>query len=111
MMIATSNNVISRCILGQKCQEDKIRSAFVELSKRVMIQFTSFKFGDYFPYLRWMDVVTSLVSSLEATFRELDLFLEKVIEEHKAALSDKDEKSSDHKDSGYSPPASKRWRS
>ncbi|XP_048330192.2 phenylacetaldehyde oxime monooxygenase CYP71AN24-like [Ziziphus jujuba] len=97
MLIATSNNVISRCILGQKYEEDETTTRFGELSKRAMSQFTAFNFRDFFPYLSWMDVVTGLVSSLHATFRELDPFLEKVIEDHKAALSDKDEQSSDNK--------------
>ncbi|XP_048329022.2 phenylacetaldehyde oxime monooxygenase CYP71AN24 [Ziziphus jujuba] len=98
MLSEISSNVISRCILRQKCQEHETRTAFGELTKRVMFHLTSFKFGDYFPYLRWMDVVTGMASSLNSTFRELDLFLEKIIEDHKAALSGKDEQSSDHKD-------------
>ncbi|KAH7528372.1 hypothetical protein FEM48_Zijuj05G0065500 [Ziziphus jujuba var. spinosa] len=98
MLSATSSNVIARCILGQKCQEHGTRSPFGELSRRVTFHLTSFKFGDYFPYLRWMDVVTGMASKLNSTFRELDLLLEKIIEDHKAALSGKDEQSSDHKD-------------
>ncbi|KAH7528374.1 hypothetical protein FEM48_Zijuj05G0065700 [Ziziphus jujuba var. spinosa] len=98
MLSATSSNILSRCILGQKCQEHETRSPFGELARRVTFHLTSFKFGDYFPYLRWMDVVTGMASSLKATFRELDLLLEKIIEDHKAALSGKDEQSSDHKD-------------
>ncbi|XP_015882508.3 phenylacetaldehyde oxime monooxygenase CYP71AN24 [Ziziphus jujuba] len=98
MLSATSSNILARCILGQKCQEHGTRSPFGELSRRVTFHLTSFKFGDYFPYLKWMDVVTGMASSLKATFRELDLLLEKIIEDHKAALSGKDEQSSDHKD-------------
>ncbi|KAH7528359.1 hypothetical protein FEM48_Zijuj05G0064200 [Ziziphus jujuba var. spinosa] len=74
MLISTLNDVILRCILGQKFQKD-YTSGFGELSKRVVVQFTSFKFGDYFPYLRWMDMLTGLVSSPKATLGELDLFL------------------------------------
>ncbi|KAH7528361.1 hypothetical protein FEM48_Zijuj05G0064400 [Ziziphus jujuba var. spinosa] len=59
MLISTLNNVILRCTLGQKFQEFYI-SGFGALSKRVVVQFTSFKFGHYFPYLRWMDVVIGL---------------------------------------------------
>lgn len=84
MLIATSNNTISRCILGRKFQEDDSKSKFGEVAKRVMIQFATFSFGDFFPRLSWLDNLTGLISSLRATFQELDTFLEEVIEDHKA---------------------------
>ncbi|KAH7528367.1 hypothetical protein FEM48_Zijuj05G0065000 [Ziziphus jujuba var. spinosa] len=92
MSISISHKVISRCVLGQKFEEDNnaTRSGFGELSKNATVQLTAFSFGDYFPYLRWMDVVTCLVSSLKATFSNLDPILEKVIDDHKEALTDKD---------------------
>ncbi|XP_060670947.1 phenylacetaldehyde oxime monooxygenase CYP71AN24 [Ziziphus jujuba] len=57
MLIATSNSVVARCILGRKLQEDD-----------------------------------GLISSLKATFRELDPFLEEVIEDHKTGENNHSDK-------------------
>ncbi|KAH7510869.1 hypothetical protein FEM48_ZijujUnG0076100 [Ziziphus jujuba var. spinosa] len=79
---------------GNKFEEDDGKSKFGELIKRVMIQFTSFSFGDFFPALSWMDHLTGLISSLKATFGEIDPFLEQVLKDHEAGRGS----SSDHSD-------------
>jgi len=48
MLIATSNNIASRCILGQKFEEENGKSRFGQLSRRVMVLFVAFCFGDFF---------------------------------------------------------------
>jgi hypothetical protein len=48
---ATTNNIASRCILGQKFEEENGKSKFGQLSRRVMVLFATFCFGDYFPSL------------------------------------------------------------
>jgi len=88
MLIATSNNIASRCILGQKFEEENGKSRFGKLSRRVMVLFVAFCFGDFFPSLGWIDVLTGLIPSLKATFRELDAFFDQVIEEHETKKSD-----------------------
>jgi cytochrome P450 len=88
MLIATSNNIASRCILGQKFEEENGKSRFRQLSRRVMVLFVAFCFGDFFPSLGWIDVFTGLIPSLKATFRELDAFFDQVIEEHETKKSD-----------------------
>ncbi|PPD80316.1 hypothetical protein GOBAR_DD22777 [Gossypium barbadense] len=79
-----SNNIISRCVLSQKSEEDDDGQCnkFWSLSKRLMVIFTSFCFGDMFPYLGWLDMITGLIPSLKALSREIDTFLAKIIEEH-----------------------------
>nr|XP_048322671.1 phenylacetaldehyde oxime monooxygenase CYP71AN24-like [Ziziphus jujuba var. spinosa] len=52
----------------------------------------NFQFGDFFPCLSWMDYLTGLISSLKATFRELDPFLEEVIEDHKTGENNHSDK-------------------
>src|SRR4051812_21315416 len=86
MLLTISNDIISRCVLGRKYGEEDGKSKFGEWSRTLMVQLTSFSFGDTFPYLRWMDVVTGWVSRLKATFNEVDAFLDKVIEEHRVTL-------------------------
>ena len=47
------------------------------------MQFTVFSFGDFFPYLGWIDYLTGIIASLKATLRALDALLDQVIKEHK----------------------------
>ncbi|PON72326.1 Cytochrome P450, E-class, group I [Parasponia andersonii] len=97
MLIATSNNIISRCILGQRFEEENGRSSFGDISRRVMTDFMAFSVRDFFPnkYLRWIDVATGLIGRLTASFRALDTFFDQVLEEHKAVIN-----STDHNGSG-----------
>jgi cytochrome P450 len=88
MLIATSNNITSRCILGQKFEEENCESRFGQPSRRVLVLFVAFCFGDFFPSLGWIDVLTGLIPSLKATSRELDAFFDQVIEEHETKKSD-----------------------
>ena len=90
MLIATSNNIISRCIVGQKFEGENGKSRFGELSRKVMVLLVAFCFGDFFPSLGWVDVLTGLIPSLKSTFRELDVFFNQVIEEHKTKKSEGD---------------------
>ncbi|PON72327.1 Cytochrome P450, E-class, group I, partial [Parasponia andersonii] len=96
MLVGTSNNIISRCILGQSFEDEDGESRFGELTRRVMTDFTAFSVGDFFPnkYMKWIDLVTGLLGRLKASFRALDAFFDQVVEEHKAVLEN------DHNGSG-----------
>ncbi|KAG6635076.1 hypothetical protein CIPAW_11G018200 [Carya illinoinensis] len=91
MIIVASNNIVSRCTLGQKFEEEDGKRSFGHLARRVMVQLTAFCFGDFFPYLGWLNVLTRFIPSLKATFKELDTFFDQVIEEHKIVKSNDDE--------------------
>jgi hypothetical protein len=91
MFITTSNNISSRCILGRKFEEENGKSKFGELSRRIMVLFVAFSFGDFFPSFGWIDVLTGLILSLKAISRELDALFDRVIEEHKTQNSDDDQ--------------------
>jgi hypothetical protein len=92
MLIATSNNIISRCILGQKFEEGKDgKSRFGHLSRRATMLLGAFCFGDFFPFLGWIDVLTGFIPSLKATFRELDVLFDQMVEEHKTIKTKDDE--------------------
>ncbi|KAL5817320.1 hypothetical protein ACOSQ3_025698 [Xanthoceras sorbifolium] len=88
MLQAVSNNIISRCVLGRKTEEENGPVKFGELSRRVMIFLTAFCFGDVFPSLGWMDVVTGHIRRINATFKALDAFFDQVIEDHRISRSD-----------------------
>lgn len=90
MLLAISNNIASRCVVGRRADDEKFgKGKFAELSKRIMEQFAAFiSIGDMFPLLRWMDNLTGLIPQMESSFREMDAFLDKVIEEHRIMESD-----------------------
>ncbi|KAF3438708.1 hypothetical protein FNV43_RR21472 [Rhamnella rubrinervis] len=85
-MIAIANNIVSRCVLGKSFMEEDGRSRIGELSRQMMLLFGAFSVGDFFPGLKWIDVARGLLGRMKATFRELDEFLDQLIEEHKASL-------------------------
>ena len=92
MLMATSNNIVSRCVLGKTFEEEEGKSTFEHLSRRIMVHLGAFCFGDFFPFLGWIDVLTGFIPSLKATFRELDALFNQVIEEHKTFKTDDDER-------------------
>ncbi|KAF7838263.1 cytochrome P450 71A1-like [Senna tora] len=91
MLIATSNNIVSRCVLGRKYDSPDGTKSFGDVARTMMIHMAAFSFGNFFPSLGWMDVVTGLISKMKATFAELDTFFDEVIAQHKMAKSNDDE--------------------
>ena len=92
MLLAISNNITSRCVLGSKFGEKDGKSTFGELSKKVTMHFTAFSFGDFFPSLGWMDNLTGLVASMKACLRAMDALFDQLIEEYKMPNVDEDKK-------------------
>uniref|UniRef100_A0A2N9IVJ3 Cytochrome P450 n=1 Tax=Fagus sylvatica TaxID=28930 RepID=A0A2N9IVJ3_FAGSY len=88
LLITNSNNIITRCVFGKKFEEGDDKSSSGDLPRRVMVLLAAFCFGDYFPYLGWIDIFTGFTPSLKSTFGELDAFLDQVVEEHMTVKSD-----------------------
>ncbi|KAJ8763097.1 hypothetical protein K2173_023302 [Erythroxylum novogranatense] len=76
LLLEVTNNIIARCVLGRKCEGEGGKIGFGEF------------FGDWFPCLGWIDVITGLTSRLKHTFREMDDYFNMVIEEHKLSKND-----------------------
>ncbi|MFQ6645781.1 hypothetical protein Gotur_019663 [Gossypium turneri] len=92
MLLGTSHNLISRCVIGLEGDEEGGSGArFGELTRRFMHQISEFNVGDMFPSLGWLDVLSGFIGRLKETAKEMDEFLDKVIEEH-MALKSYDEK-------------------
>ncbi|MFQ6669336.1 hypothetical protein Gotur_034635 [Gossypium turneri] len=77
---ATTNNVICRIALGRKYSEDtnkfgKLLNEFTELLGTPDV-------GDYLPWLAWLSHVNGLHGKAEKVAKELDEFLDGVLEEH-----------------------------
>ncbi|KAK7252309.1 hypothetical protein RIF29_36158 [Crotalaria pallida] len=96
MLMETSINISSRCVLGKKydAQDGVVDGVLV---RKIMRQFATFGVGDFFPSLGWVDVLTGLISEFKATFAVLDAFLDEVIAEHDERRNGNhdDEKSND----------------
>ncbi|GMN21693.1 hypothetical protein TIFTF001_048916 [Ficus carica] len=86
MLIAASNNILSRSALGRNIVDEGGRSRFGELSRKLMVYMTAFHVGDFFPSLRWVDNLTGRIGRLKLLFRELDSFFDEVVQEHKTWL-------------------------
>ncbi|KAK0586093.1 hypothetical protein LWI29_000781 [Acer saccharum] len=98
MLQAAVNNVVSRCVLGRKAEEENGPGKFGVLSRRVMILLTAFCFGDVFPSLAWLDVVTGHIGRINTTFKAIDALLDQVIEEHRTSNGDDVDDQFDKKD-------------
>ncbi|PHU23669.1 Cytochrome P450 71A6 [Capsicum chinense] len=77
-----TNNIINRVALGRKYNEGEsgidakaTLDKFAELIGTIDV-------GDYIPWLEWVNKISGLDSKVEKIARELDEFLESVIEEH-----------------------------
>ncbi|KAJ0047659.1 hypothetical protein Pint_15563 [Pistacia integerrima] len=81
MLVTVSSNIISRSVLGQIYLGEESNKSFGELSRKAMDLIGAFCFEDMIPALGWMDVLTGLVANLKRTSKELDNFLDQVIEE------------------------------
>ncbi|KAI9087658.1 hypothetical protein K1719_030528 [Acacia pycnantha] len=76
-----TNDVICRVALGRKYGEENGRNFMGILEKFVELLGT-FVVGDNIPWLDWLGDVSGLYGRAHAVAKELDQFLEEVIEEH-----------------------------
>ncbi|KAK9108276.1 hypothetical protein Syun_024287 [Stephania yunnanensis] len=80
-----STDILCRCAFGRKYRYIHGKDGnnrFADLPKELISHLLSFSFADLIPSLGWLDTVTGLIRRLKRTARELDSFLEQVIEEH-----------------------------
>ncbi|KAI3963814.1 hypothetical protein MKW92_002320, partial [Papaver armeniacum] len=81
ILLTLTNNIVSRCALGVR-YETAHGNRFPKMSSNFLGLFAAFSFGDFFPSIGWMDVVTGLSSKFEKAFKEVDRYLDQVIDEH-----------------------------
>ncbi|KAL5578546.1 hypothetical protein UlMin_020245 [Ulmus minor] len=98
MLMATSNNIVSKSVLGQSFSEEDGRSRFGEMTRKVMVHLMAFCVADFFPSLRWIDVLSGFINRVTATFRDFDSFFDQLIEERKSKATKKRDGESDMKD-------------
>ncbi|ONK66257.1 uncharacterized protein A4U43_C06F5840 [Asparagus officinalis] len=88
LFVSLSSDIICRVALGRKYIEGvgakKVRDMLGELGYLL----GSFPIGDFIPWLGWVDNLTSLNSRARKNSKELDSFLEEVLQEHLQARRD-----------------------
>ncbi|KAF5181300.1 Cytochrome p450 [Thalictrum thalictroides] len=100
MLLTLNNNIVSRCAIGRKCEgvlEDGTDKNFGELSRELMRLLGAFCFRDIFPWLGWLDIVFGLVRRMKKVSRELDSFLDPIIDEH-VSRSQRKQHDDDHRE-------------
>ncbi|KAJ8752043.1 hypothetical protein K2173_001069 [Erythroxylum novogranatense] len=82
MLLGVTNSIISLCLMGRKATRGKGNSEFGQLLRTMMLQFGAFSFADSFPAMAFIDNLTGITAKLRKTSREIDTYLEQVIEDH-----------------------------
>ncbi|XP_027942744.1 cytochrome P450 71A1-like [Vigna unguiculata] len=98
ILIETSNNIMSRCVLGRKYDNPDGGISFGELGRKMMKHLATFSVGDFFPLLGWIDVLSGQVPEFKATFRALDSFFDQLIAERKTIMNMESYQSDRNKD-------------
>ncbi|XP_073049379.1 strychnine-11-hydroxylase-like [Primulina eburnea] len=76
-----SNGVVCRAGFGKKYDGEGKRR-FDELFKKIQEMLAGFFVGDYFPSLSWIDKLSGMDSKLNKVFRDLDMFIQELINDH-----------------------------
>ncbi|EEF51900.1 cytochrome P450, putative [Ricinus communis] len=89
MLSCLTNDVISRIAFGRKYSgddgEDGIK--FQRLLGDFMRLLGSFSVGEYIPFLGWINWINGLNKSVDRTAKELDEFIDAIVEEHMDGFS------------------------
>ncbi|XP_060206462.1 cytochrome P450 71A4-like [Lycium barbarum] len=81
-LYSLTNNIISRVSFGRKYNEGESGIDGKTILEKLVELIGSFNVGDYVPWLEWVNKITGLDIKVEKVAKELDAFLESVIEEH-----------------------------
>ncbi|CAL5423543.1 unnamed protein product [Camellia sinensis] len=82
MFVTVTNNIACRVALGKKYSGTKGGRRFKELLATLGELMGAFNVGDYIPWLVWMNRLNGLDAKVENISKEIDEFLEGVVEEH-----------------------------
>ncbi|GFP88419.1 cytochrome p450 71a9 [Phtheirospermum japonicum] len=82
LAFSLSNNVVSRVAFGRATTTGSSRSEFQEILRETQRLSGEFNVADYFPRMAWVNRLNGVDRRMEKNFRDLDRFLDQVIEEH-----------------------------
>ncbi|WOH10597.1 hypothetical protein DCAR_0730066 [Daucus carota subsp. sativus] len=82
LFVTLSNDVSCRSAFGKKYSEDGSGREFKKLLKEFLELLGSYSFADFVPWLRWVDRISGLDGKVDRVFKNLDKFLQGVVQEH-----------------------------
>ncbi|KAK4350596.1 hypothetical protein RND71_029909 [Anisodus tanguticus] len=82
LFMTLTNDIVSRAAFGRKYSGGESGEKFRKLMKEFVGLLGGFDFGTFLPSLAWIDRVSGLVAKVERVAKEMDEFLEGVVEEH-----------------------------
>ncbi|XP_015069144.1 cytochrome P450 71A4-like [Solanum pennellii] len=77
-----TNNIISRVALGRIHNERESGIAVKALLEQLLALLGTFNIGEYIPWLKWLNKINGLDNRVKKVAKDLDEFLDSVIEEH-----------------------------
>lgn len=84
LFVNLTNDVVCRSAFGRKYSEGKNGKRFLKLLREFLELLAGLNFGDFVPWLGWVDWVSGLDAKVDRVSKQLDEFLEGVVEEHMA---------------------------
>ncbi|RDX92348.1 Cytochrome P450 83B1, partial [Mucuna pruriens] len=101
-LMSFTSSLICRIALGKKyasayeeIEVENRRSRLQVLLNEAQALLADFYFSDYLPLLGWVDSLRGILSRLDKTFEELDLFYERVIYDHMNSAKKGNQKTND----------------
>ncbi|KAF5190196.1 Cytochrome p450 [Thalictrum thalictroides] len=75
-------DIVCRCAFGRIHQGQDGHAHFGDLVDETVKLFTAFSFGDLFPWLGWMDILTGLIGRIKKVSRKIDNYIDQIIDQH-----------------------------
>ncbi|KAF5192305.1 Cytochrome p450, partial [Thalictrum thalictroides] len=82
MFISLTKDVVCRIAFGRKYNEGEAGKKFKDILKEFMYLVNVFNVGDLIPSLAWVNNLNGLNARVEKNFRDIDSFMNQVVEEH-----------------------------
>ncbi|CAK9143940.1 unnamed protein product [Ilex paraguariensis] len=82
MFTSITNDVVCRVAFGRKYSEGESGKRVRELLRELLVLLGSLNFGDFFPWLSWINRINGFDSKLDKVAKEIDDFLEGVLQDH-----------------------------
>ncbi|EYU22200.1 hypothetical protein ABFS82_09G012700 [Erythranthe guttata] len=82
LFVSVTNDVICRAVFGRKYGEGEGGKRFLMLLRKVVEYMGSVSIGEFVPWLSWINYVTGFHRRVDKAAREVDGFLEMVVQEH-----------------------------
>ncbi|KAL7138879.1 hypothetical protein ABFS83_09G012400 [Erythranthe nasuta] len=82
LFVSVTNDVICRAVFGRKYGEGEGGKRFLMLLRKVVEYMGSVSIGEFVPWLSWINYVNGFDRRVDEAAREVDGFLEMVVQEH-----------------------------